>query len=124
LYAVAGQTQRRVVCKAEELPPGARRAVDVDGRSICVMNVGGRLYGIRNICPHQGASLCRGTVGSTMLPSKPLEYVVGLENLVLRCPWHGWEFRLDTGVSLFDPKIRVKVYPVEVEDGEIVLDAG
>jgi 3-phenylpropionate/trans-cinnamate dioxygenase ferredoxin subunit len=94
LYAVAGQTQRRVVCKEEELPPGARRAVDVDGRSICVMNVRGRLYAVRNICPHQGASLCRGTIGSTMLPSKPLEYVVGLEDLVLRCPWHGWEFRI------------------------------
>ena len=108
---MAGQTQRRVVCKEEELPPGARRAVDVDGRSICVMNVRGRLYAVRNI-------------GSTMLPSKPLEYVVGLEDLVLRCPWHGWEFRIDTGISLFDPKTRVKVYPVEVEDGEIVLDAG
>jgi nitrite reductase/ring-hydroxylating ferredoxin subunit len=29
-----------------------------------------------------------------------------------------------THVSLFAPKMRVKVYPVEVEDGRIVLDAG
>jgi nitrite reductase/ring-hydroxylating ferredoxin subunit len=116
-----GSGRRRVVCKVEDLPPGQRRAVDVDGRSICVLNVGGLLYAFRNVCPHQGASLCRGTLGATMLPSRPLEYVLGLENLVLRCPWHGWEFRIDTGVSLFDPKIRVKVYPVAVEDGEIVL---
>ena len=115
---------RFVACKREELPPGQRRTVDVGGRSICVMNVHGRLYALRNTCPHQGASLCRGTLGSTMVPSKPLEYVVGLDDLVLRCPWHGWEFRIDTGVSLFDPKTRVKVYPVEVEDGQIVLDAG
>lgn len=58
-----------------------------------------------------------------MVASRPLEYVVGLENLVLRCPWHGWEFRIDTGASLFDPKIRVKVYPVAVENGDIVLVA-
>jgi nitrite reductase (NADH) small subunit len=56
-----------------------------------------------------------------MLPSRPLEYVVGLENLVLRCPWHGWEFRIDTGVSLFDPKIRVKTYDVAIDDDDIVL---
>lgn len=106
-----------------ELPPGSRRAVEVDGRSVCVVNAGGRLFALRNTCPHQGAALCRGTVGGTMLPSRPLEYVVGLEGLVLRCPWHGWEFRLDTGTALFDPKVRVKVYPVEVEDGRVVVVA-
>ena len=114
---------RQVICKLSDLPPGERRSVDVRGRSVCVLNVDGRLYAVRNVCPHQGASLCRGTVGATMVTSRPLEYVVGLENLVLRCPWHGWEFRIDTGVSLFDPKIRVKVYPVAVEDGDIVLVA-
>jgi nitrite reductase (NADH) small subunit len=114
---------RQVICKLDDLPPGERRSVDVRGRSLCVFNVDGRLYAVRNVCPHQGASLCLGTVGSTMVTSQPLEYVVGLENLVLRCPWHGWEFRIDTGVSLFDPKIRVKVYPVAVEDGDIVLVA-
>jgi 3-phenylpropionate/trans-cinnamate dioxygenase ferredoxin subunit len=114
---------RQVICKLDDLPPGERRSVDVRGRSVCVLNVDGQLYALRNVCPHQGASLCRGTLGATMLPSRPLEYRVGLENLVLRCPWHGWEFRIDTGVSLFDPKIRVKVYPVAVEDGDVVIVA-
>lgn len=114
---------RQVICKLDDLPPGERRSVDVRGRSVCVLNVDGQLYAVRNVCPHQGASLCRGTLGATMLPSRPLEYMVGFENLVLRCPWHGWEFRIDTGVSLFDPKIRVKVYPVAVEDGNVVIVA-
>jgi nitrite reductase (NADH) small subunit len=112
---------RQVICKLADLPPGERLSVDVRGRSVCVLNVDGQLYALRNVCPHQGASLCRGTLGATMLPSRPLEYMVGLENLVLRCPWHGWEFRIDTGVSLFDPKKRVKVYPVTVEDGYVVI---
>ena len=116
---------RTVVCREDELPPGTRRVVDLDGRSIGVLNVDGTLYAVRNVCPHQGAELCAGTVGGTMLPSEPLVYVYGLEGHVLRCPWHGWEFDLETGEKLFDPtcRARVKTYPVSVEDGNVVVDA-
>ena len=60
-----------------------------------------------------------------MLPSQPLDYQYGLEGRVLRCPWHGWEFDLETGEKLFDPgcRARVKTYPVAVEDGVVVVDA-
>lgn len=34
----------------------------------------------------------------------------------LRCPWHGWEFDIKTGQSVFTPhKVRVKAYDVTVE---------
>lgn len=113
------------VCRVEELPPGSRRVVSVEGREIGVLNVDGTLYGVRNRCPHQGAELCRGTVGGTMLPSDPYEYHFGLDGYVLRCPWHGWEFDLRTGEKLFDPgsRVRTKTYPVTVEDGVVVLEA-
>ena len=116
---------RRVVCSEAELPPGGRVFVDVDGRSIGVFNVAGQLYALRNSCPHQGAELCAGTVGGTMVPSRPLAYEYSLEGRVLRCPWHGWEFDLETGEKLFDPtsRARVRTYPVGVEDGVVVVDA-
>lgn len=57
-----------------------------------------------------------------MLPSPPQEYIYGMENLVLACPWHGWEFDIRTGQALFDPSgVAVRAYPVKVEappDGE------
>jgi 3-phenylpropionate/trans-cinnamate dioxygenase ferredoxin subunit len=32
------------------------------------------------------------------------------------CPWHNWEYDLETGASWFDPRgSRVKAYPVTVE---------
>jgi len=42
-----------------------------------------------------------------------------------RCPWHGWEFDLVTGVGLYDPyrHERGATYDAEVEDGEVVLYA-
>jgi nitrite reductase (NADH) small subunit len=36
-----------------------------------------------------------------MLPSEPGTFVYGLQNRVIRCPWHNWEFDLVTGRSLF-----------------------
>ena len=94
----------------------------VDGREIGIFNVAGRLFAIRNVCPHQGAPLSAGAVGGTMLPSAPHEYVYGLEGRVIRCPWHKFEFDLETGHSLHDPEhMRVATYRVALEDGSIVL---
>jgi len=52
------------------------------------------------------------------MPSQPGEYIWGREGEILRCPWHGWEFDLITGRSIFNPhKMRVKTYEVTVEPG-------
>jgi nitrite reductase (NADH) small subunit len=110
------------VCTAEDLPPGTRQVVSVDGREIGVFNIDGRLFAIRNACPHQGAPLCAGVVGGTMLPSAPHEYVYGMKGKVIRCPWHKFEFELETGRSLHDPhRMRVATYRATIEDGRIVL---
>lgn len=113
------------VCAVDDLPPGSRRIVDVEGRSIGVFNVGGELFAVRNTCPHQGAKLCLGTVSGTMLPSNPYEYRYGRDSRVLRCPWHGWEFDLETGEKLFDEatRARVKTYPASVDGDVVVIDA-
>ena len=110
------------VCRVEELPVGSRRTVEVGGRSIGVFNVNGSLHAIRNVCPHQMAPLCEGRVSGTTLPSKVGEWNYGMEGRVIRCPWHGWEFDLATGKSVFNPhKVRVKCYEVAVqrEDGTV-----
>jgi nitrite reductase/ring-hydroxylating ferredoxin subunit len=115
---------RVAVCPAEELPPGEMMAVDVDRRSICLINSGGRFFAVRNRCPHQGSQLAKGTVAGTMLPSAPHQLVYGLEGQILRCGWHAWEFDLETGWSVFDPeRQRVKTYPAGVTDGVIWVDA-
>jgi nitrite reductase/ring-hydroxylating ferredoxin subunit len=115
---------RHVVGKVSELPPGSRKVVEVQGRSIGVFNVHGAYYAIRNLCPHQGAPLCRGIITGTTLPSQPGEYIWAREGEIIRCPWHGWEFDMTTGRSIFNPhKLRVKTYEVTVEqEGEAEED--
>lgn len=104
------------VGRAGEIPPGERRIVEVEGRSIGVFNVAGRFYALRNTCPHQGAPLCQGSLGGTAAPSRPGEYVWEREGEILTCPWHGWEFDVTTGRSVFNPhRMRVRSYEVTVE---------
>jgi 3-phenylpropionate/trans-cinnamate dioxygenase ferredoxin subunit len=109
---------RHVVGTVAEIGPGQRKIVEVAGISIGVFNVGGTFYALRNRCPHQGAPLCRGSLKGTTLPSAPGEYVWGREGEILRCPWHGWEFDVTNGRSIFNPhRVRVRAYEVTVEPG-------
>jgi hypothetical protein len=57
-----------------------------------------------------------------MLPSKPGEYIYGLDGFVLSCPGHAWEFDIRTGdtVGAIDP-LKLTTYPVEVENGEVLV---
>lgn len=105
-----------VVATTDEIGPGQRKIVEIDGRSIGVFNVGGRYYALRNTCPHAGARLCEGTLTGLVTSRTPGEYTYQREGEILRCPWHGWEFDLTTGRSWFDPtRTRVRAYETTVE---------
>jgi nitrite reductase/ring-hydroxylating ferredoxin subunit len=106
-----------------DLPDGGRRIVDAGTTSIGVFHVGGSYYGLKNSCPHELAELCRGKLtGTTLQVDKPGQYEWGREGHVLRCPWHGWEFDLDTGRHLANESCRVKTYRVEERDGRLFVE--
>jgi 3-phenylpropionate/trans-cinnamate dioxygenase ferredoxin subunit len=98
---------------AAEAPVVAR----VGGREVGVVvdPADGRAYGLRNRCPHHGAPLCLGRIRDRE-GGAPGSYELSGRR-VLRCPWHGWEFDLETGECLDEPSLRVAVYPAEVADG-------
>lgn len=113
-----------VICTEVELPAGSRKIVEIDGKSIGVLNVDGRYHALLNNCPHHGAPLCEGVVKGTMADTAPHEYSYGQQNEWITCPWHGYEFRLETGRALVKTERgRVRVYAVRVEDGNVVLYA-
>jgi glutamate synthase domain-containing protein 2 len=56
-------------------------------------------------CPHRGALLADGRVEGS--------------NLV--CGVHGWDYRLDTGISAYNPAERIYKFRCRVERGEVLL---
>ncbi|MDP9410545.1 MAG: Rieske (2Fe-2S) protein [Actinomycetota bacterium] len=114
-------TERATAMPLSELPPGASTVVKAFGTTVALFNVEGRLFAVSNRCPHHGGPLCHGRISGTALASRPYEYRYGREGRVLVCPWHGWEFDIESGQTMFDPSVRVRVYETRVENGEIVL---
>jgi nitrite reductase (NADH) small subunit len=115
--------QEFVVGRADEFPPGSRHILEVGGRSIGIYHSGGRLFAVQNVCPHALAPICERDLSGTFLPTpigEDPEYA--LDGLVLKCVWHGWEWDVRSGTSLFTgEKRRLKVFPIRVEKGDVVV---
>lgn len=108
---------RYYAAKITDVPEGGRKIVEIEGVEIGLFQVQEKFYAWRNLCPHMHAPVCKGRICGTRMPSMVYEYEYGMENHILRCPWHGWEFDLTTGKHLIDSGVKLKGFPVEV-DGE------
>jgi len=109
---------KHVIAAVDELPPGSRKRVELDGREIVVFNVDGEYFALLDRCPHQQASLYHGVLTGYVESTEPGQYSFSRQGEIIRCPWHGWEFDLRTGKSCFDPaKMKTKTFKVEVECG-------
>jgi nitrite reductase/ring-hydroxylating ferredoxin subunit len=117
-----GSSRRYVVGRASDLAEGERMIVTVNNRSIGIFNIDGRFHGLPNLCPHKGAEMCRGLVLADLTSEGPGDYTYDTGKRYVACPWHGWEFDVETGQSYFDPaRTRMRTYSVEVEDGSMTL---
>src|SRR5206468_6739923 len=63
--------------RADEVPPGSSKVVQINERVVAIFNVDGTLHALDNTCPHQGGPLGEGYLE---------------DNGVVSCPWHGWTF--------------------------------
>lgn len=117
--------RRRFVCAVDELPPGTMKLVDAGKFGVGVYNIDGLLYAIANYCAHEGAPLCSGFVGGTneFAPDIPGQLRHVREGRIVRCPWHQWEYDITTGQTVADPRKRIRMYQIDVADGEVYLTA-
>jgi 3-phenylpropionate/trans-cinnamate dioxygenase ferredoxin subunit len=83
----------------------------------------GSLSALRDVCPHHAARLSLGVVRPLLETDENWDYALSDRQWTIRCPWHGFEFDVDTGRCPADPeKYRVRSYPVSVENGKIVVE--
>jgi nitrite reductase (NADH) small subunit len=83
---------------AKEFPCGAKE--------ICVANVNGTYSAMDNVCLHQGGPIGQGTI----------------EGGKVVCPWHGWAYDPKTGAATHSPNARLAVYPITIENGEVLIE--
>jgi 3-phenylpropionate/trans-cinnamate dioxygenase ferredoxin subunit len=97
------------VCPAADLPEGAARIVEADGRKIGVFNCGGELRAIEDRCSHDDGPLAEGPFDA--------------DACTVECPRHGSLFDLNTGRPRTLPAyLPVETFSVQVVDGTIKLE--
>ena len=114
---------RHVVARASESPPGARKLVRLNGRGVVVFNVKGEFFALSDRCPHKGASLSGSKMTGLVESGGPGDYTYTRVGEIVRCPWHGWEFDLQTGLCLDEPSLRTAIYQVRVEGDRVLIQA-
>jgi nitrite reductase/ring-hydroxylating ferredoxin subunit len=80
--------------------------VQVNGHTLALFAYGAKVYAVDNRCPHMGFPLDRGT----------------LKDAILTCHWHHARFDLSSGGTFDQFADDVRVFPVEVRDGEVWVD--
>lgn len=112
------------LCRYEALEKSGKLAFVIENRPVVVVRAqDGEVHALRDVCPHKGPCLSAGMLDRNCTGDTVGEYIFDRDTEVLRCPWHSWEFDIRTGCSLFDPeKVRVKTYPVTVENGDVFVD--
>lgn len=95
------------ICGKADLPAKGEVCEVVAGdKTLCVANIGGLIRAVDNVCPHRQGPLGQGIV----------------EHGKVVCPWHGWAFDLETGVSAHSAAATVEVYAIRVEGDDVLAE--
>lgn len=94
------------VCGVAEVPDRRARVACIAGERIAVFRHGNRLSAVSNVCQHQNGPLGEGKI----------------VNGCIVCPWHGYEYRPETGASPPPFTEQVPTFSIRVAAGRVLVD--
>ncbi|HEX9014140.1 MAG TPA: Rieske 2Fe-2S domain-containing protein, partial [Anaerolineaceae bacterium] len=89
-----------------DIPEGERKLIEAEGISIGIFHHKGKWVALRNHCLHRGGPVATGILSGD----------------VLTCPWHGYQYDVNTGNMLVDQALKLDTYPVDVRDGKVYIN--
>jgi 3-phenylpropionate/trans-cinnamate dioxygenase ferredoxin component len=107
-YAVLDplQVEYIEIAPLDQLPDGERLFIEVEGRSIVIFNLAGKLFAIGDVCSHDSGPVGDGDI----------------EGNEIICPRHGAHFDIRTGKATALPAVQdIPCYPVRVVGGMIEI---
>jgi nitrite reductase/ring-hydroxylating ferredoxin subunit len=99
----------KFAAKVSEIPSWGKKLVSVNGQEILLINIKGVIYAVEPECPHQGA---------------PLSGAILKDGEHVTCQRHGYRFELKTGACKDFPQYSLKVYPVNLDGDDVLIDLG
>lgn len=101
-------------CYSDDVPQNGGVCVKYKETQIAIFNFKrrGEWYATQNMCPHkQQMVLSRGMIGSAGEDCEPK----------VACPFHKKSFSLKNGDCLSGEDYKIKIYPVLVIDGKVMI---
>jgi 3-phenylpropionate/trans-cinnamate dioxygenase ferredoxin component len=96
-----------LLCRTEEVPENELRKFVLKEKEILVINQNMKFYCLDARCTHAGAPLAEGE----------------LENGVIKCPWHGSRFKIETGEVVRGPaKKQLPTYHNIVKNNNLFVE--
>jgi len=92
-------------CAVASLENGFGKAVIIGDERKAVFRHGNKIYALSNVCRHQGGPIGEGRI---------------LDGCIT-CPWHGWQYAPDSGVSPPPFHEVIETYPVRISDGTVFV---
>lgn len=93
------------VCRLDSIPDNRARVVAAGGERIAVFRRDGKVSALSNVCRHQNGPLGEGRI---------------IDGCVT-CPWHGYQYDPDTGVSPPPFQDKVETFRTKVVDGMVFV---
>ncbi|MCK6456059.1 MAG: Rieske 2Fe-2S domain-containing protein [Phycisphaerae bacterium] len=93
------------VASLNQLPVNRGRFFELRGHELAVFRLSNpeRVVVVSNCCPHAGGNIAAGDV----------------DGACVTCPWHQWQFNLETGVSPLSESARLTIYESRVVDQHV-----
>jgi nitrite reductase/ring-hydroxylating ferredoxin subunit len=88
--------------------------------------VNGKFTAFENVCPHMGGPVCQGKINPRMLEviaedKTSLGLAFSKEQTNIACPWHGYEFDIQTGRHQGNPRVSLRPVKLQIVDGDVVV---
>lgn len=119
LHVTAGWRERRIdepreetgkdwvdVCAVDDIPENRAVIVTLAGDRVAVFRYDGKIAAVSNACQHQNGPLGEGCI----------------QDGLIVCPWHGYQYRPDCGRSPEPFTEKVPTFAVRVRGGRVLVD--
>ncbi|HWD18085.1 MAG TPA: Rieske 2Fe-2S domain-containing protein [Verrucomicrobiae bacterium] len=88
-----------------EIPENRARIVCIAGERVAIFKYAGKISAVSNVCQHQNGPLGEGKIVSGCIT----------------CPWHGYQYKPDTGASPPPFREKVSTFNVRVRNGRVFV---
>jgi nitrite reductase/ring-hydroxylating ferredoxin subunit/multimeric flavodoxin WrbA len=97
------------VCTKDELPNNSQKIVNLGTLKIALFHYNEKISALANTCLHKGGPLGLGKVSSKH------------DGIYVTCPWHGWEYNIETGGSAPGYQDQQAFYEIKIEGQNILV---